>query len=53
MYILLYYSKNYRKTTGRAMNNYRNEPNSGAVGNIKYPIKDSESFNYKKGLQEN
>ena len=33
MYNLPEYSKNYRKTTGSLFNNYRDEPNSGAVGN--------------------
>ena len=47
MYNLLEYSKNYRKTTGSLFNDYRDEPNSGAVGIINYSIKDSESFNYK------
>ena len=28
-------------------NYYRDEPNSGAEGNMNYSIKDSESFNYK------
>ena len=35
MYNFLEYSKNYRKTTGSLWNYYRDEPNSGAVGNIK------------------
>ena len=38
MYNLLEYSKNYRKTTGSLWNYYRDEPNSGAVGNINYSI---------------
>ena len=38
MYNLLEYSKNYRKTTGILWNYYRDEPNSGAVGNINYSI---------------
>ena len=55
MYNLLYYSKNYRKTTGSFWNCYKDEPNSGYVGNnertrIFYPIKDSESFDYKTKL---
>ena len=37
------YSNNYRKTTGSLWNYYRDEPNSGAVGNINY----SKSFDYK------
>ena len=47
---LLYYSKNYRKTSGSLWNYYRDEPNSGYYNNnrdrIHYFIKDSESFNY-------
>ena len=39
MYNLLYYSKNYRKTTGSLFNYYRDEPNSCAVGNMNYSIK--------------
>ena len=31
-------------------NYYRDEPNSGAENNFNYSIKDSKSFNYKKGL---
>ena len=54
MYCLLYYSKNFRKTTGRFWNYYRDEPNSGYNNNnrdrIFYPIKDSESFDYKTKL---
>ena len=44
---MIEYSKNYRKTTGSLWNYYRDEPNSGAVGNTNYSIKDSESFDYK------
>ena len=50
MYNLLEYSKNYRKTTGRLWNYYRDEPNSGEDGNITYFIKDSKSFNYKASI---
>ena len=54
MYRLLYYSKNYRKTTGSLWNYYRVEPNSGYNNNnrdrIHYSIKDSESFNYKTSI---
>ena len=60
MYDLLYYSKNYRKTTGSLRNYYRDEPNPMYNNNernrICYSIKDSESFNYKtsiKGKLEN
>ena len=38
LYNLLEYSKNYRKTTGNLWNYYRDEPNSGAVGNCRYSI---------------
>ena len=34
MYNLLEYRKNYRKTTGSLWNYYRDELNSGVVGNI-------------------
>ena len=50
MYNLLEYSKNYRKTTERLWNYYRDEPNSGAVGNINYSIKNSKSFDYKTNI---
>ena len=50
LYNLLECSKNYRKTTGSLWNYYRDEPNSGAVGNINYSIKDSKSFNYKTSI---
>ena len=50
LYNLPYNSKNYRKTTGSLWNYYRDEPNSGAEGNINYSIKDSEPFNYKTGI---
>ena len=56
MYNLLYYSKNFRKTTGSFWNYYRDMPKSGHDNNanlrqrIIYPIKESESFNYKTKL---
>ena len=53
MYNLLQYSKNYRKTTRRLWNYYRDEPNSGISGennNINYTIKDSNSFDYKTSI---
>ena len=50
MYNLLEYSKNYRKITGSLRNYNKDEPNSGAEGNINYSIKDSESFNYKTSI---
>ena len=39
MYTLIEYSRNYRKITGSLRNYYRHEPNSGAVENINYSIK--------------
>ena len=50
MYNLLEYSKNYRKTTGSLWNYYRDEPDTGAEGNINYSIKNSKRFNYKKSI---
>ena len=50
MYNLTEYSKNYKKATGSLWNYYRDEPNSGAVGNINYSIKDPKSFNYKTSI---
>ena len=47
MYNLIGYSKNYSKITGSLWNYYRDEPDSGAEGNINYSIKDSKSFDYK------
>ena len=47
LYNLRVYSRNYKKTTGSLWNCYRNEPNSCAVGNINYSIKNSKSFDYK------
>ena len=47
---LLGYSKNYRKTTGSLWNYYRDEPNSSAVRNINYSIKNSKSFDYKTSI---
>ena len=50
---LLYYSKNFRKTTGSFWNYYPDMPKSGHDNNanlrqiIIHPIKDSGSFNYK------
>ena len=55
MYNLLY-SKNFRKTTGSFWNYYPDMPKSGHDNNanlrqrIIYPIKDSESLNYKTEL---
>ena len=59
MYNLLYYSKNFRKTTGSFWNYYPDMPKSGHNNNanlrqrIIYPIKDSESFHYKTKLMDN
>ena len=50
MYNLLEYSKHYRKTAGSLFNYHRDEPNSGAVGNINYLIKNSKSFDYKASI---
>ena len=52
MYNLLYYSKNFRKTTGSFWKYYPDMQNSAYVGDnertkIFYPISGSESFNYK------
>ena len=47
MYNLIEYSKNYSKTTGSLRSYYRDEPNSCAIGNINYSIKDSKSVDYK------
>ena len=53
-YNLLYYSKNFRKITGSLWNYYPDKPNAGYNNNnrdrIFYPIKDSESFDYKTKL---
>ena len=59
MYNLLYYSKNFRKTTWSFSNYYQDIPKSGHDNNanlrqrIIYSIKDSESFNYKTKLVGN
>ena len=67
MYNSLEYSKNYRKTTGRLWNYYRDEPNNppfkSPVGNnpptVNYnteiaeiPITNSASFKYKNSIKE-
>ena len=52
MYNFTEYSKNYSKTSESLWNNYRDEPNSGVVGNINYFIKDSKSFDYKISITE-
>ena len=67
MYNLLYYSKNFRKTTGSSWNYYPDKPKSRyslrppagltsvrcELEKIFYSIKDSESFNYKIKLVGN
>ena len=40
----------FTETTGSLWNYYRDEPNSGAVGNINYSIKDSKSFDYETSI---
>ena len=52
MYILLEYSKYYRKITGSLWNYYRDEPNSGINGGINYSIMSSKPFDYKPNLIE-
>ena len=52
MYNLTEYSKNYSKTTGNLWNFYRDEPNSGAVGNIDYSINIQNLLIIKQELQE-
>ena len=48
MYNLLEYSKNYKKTTGRLWNYYRDEPNSSTDNdNITHSILNSKFFDYK------
>ena len=56
MYNLIYYSKNFRKKAESFWNYYTDMPKSEHDNNanlrkrISYPIKDSESFNYKTKL---
>ena len=50
MYNLIESSKKYSKTTESLWNYYRDEPNSGAVGNINYSIRSSKSFDYKTSI---
>ena len=52
LYNLVQYSKNYTRTTGSLWNYYRDEPNSGAEGNVNYSIKGSKSFGYKTSITE-
>ena len=44
---MIEYSKKYSKTSGSLWNYYRDEPNSGAEGNINYSVKDLKCFDYK------
>ena len=53
LFNLLYYSKNYQKTSGLFWNYYRDEASFGAENGFNYSIKDSESFNYKTSLTGN
>ena len=46
VYILLEYSKNYRKTTCSLRNYYRDKPSNPLSS-------DSESFKYKKSIKKN
>ena len=50
IYNLIGYSKNYSKATGSLWNYYRDELNSGAVGDINYFIRGSKSFDYKTNI---
>ena len=50
MYNLIEYSKNYSKTSGRLRNYYRDEPDSGTVGNINHSIRGSKPFDYKTSI---
>ena len=57
MYDLLYYSKNFRKTTGSFWDYYPDKPNTGYNNNdrdrIFYSIRNSGSFDYKTKLVGN
>ena len=50
MYNLIEYNKNYSQTTESLCNYYRDEPNSGAVGDKNYFIRGSKSFDYKTSI---
>ena len=50
MYNLIVYRKNYSKKKGSLWNYYRDEPHSGAVGDINYSITGSKSFDYKTSI---
>ena len=47
---MIEYNKNYSKATESLWNYYRDETNSGAVGDINYSVKDSKSFDYKTSI---
>ena len=49
---MIEYRKNYSKISGCLWNHYRDEPNSVAVGNIDFSIRDSKSFDYKASITE-
>ena len=50
MYNLIRYSKKYLKTTAGLRNYYRDERNSGALGDKNYYIRGSKSFDYKTSV---
>ena len=50
MYNLIRYSKKYLKTTAGLWNYYRDERNSGALGDKNYYIRGSKSFDYKTSV---
>ena len=50
MYNLIEYNKDYSKTSVSLWNYYRDEPNTGAVGDINYSIRGSKSFDYKTSI---
>ena len=47
---LIWYSKKYSKTTAGLWNYYRDERNSGALGDKNYCIRGSKSFDYKTSV---
>ena len=50
MYNFMEYNKNYSKPTESLWNYYRDEPNSGAIGEINYSIRGPKSFDYKTSI---
>ena len=50
MYNLIKHGQNYSKATRSLWNYHRDEPNSGAVGDICYSIRRSKSFDYKANI---